>query len=64
MRPSRSKAEKGGYTWELGTIAFGDPLEAIGKKAKIRQKARETWKQNGSVKSSKSEYPGRMILQK
>lgn len=57
MRPSKSKAEKGGYTWELGTIAFGDPMDAIGKKAKVRKKARETWKKNGNKKnSSKSDY--------
>lgn len=51
------KSAAGAYGFDNGSVCFDDLFERIGKKAKIRQKARETWKQNGSVKkSSKSDY--------
>lgn len=60
--PSRSKrshykgAERGGFTFDMGTIAFGNPLDLVGKSAKARQKSRDTWKaQGGKKKVKKSE---------
>lgn len=43
----------GAYGFDNGMIAFGDPLELIGKKAANREKARETWK---AVVKRKKEY--------
>lgn len=59
IRISRKHAA-GVYGWELGSIAFGDPMENIGKKAKTREQARIRWKQQGnkkrSYKSSKADF--------
>lgn len=34
-------ADKGGFTWELGNLVFGNPLDQIGKAAKIRKASNE-----------------------
>lgn len=64
--PSRSKrshykgAERGGYTFDMGQIAFADPMLLIGKSAKARAKAKETWHDTGkktrAKKSERSDY--------
>jgi len=54
-RPSRTSGT-GTYGWELGNIAFGDPLEAIGKKAKIRADQREKWADGKPKRSSQSDF--------
>lgn len=36
-------ADKGGFTWELGAYAFGNPLEQVGKAIKKRRDAAERY---------------------
>lgn len=59
-RPQRKGAMSGGYNWELGDLAFGNPISLIGKSAKARAKARETWNDTGkkrrAKKSESSDY--------
>lgn len=43
----------GVYGWELGSIAFSDPLERIGKKAAQREKAVLKWKEQGQKRKEK-----------
>lgn len=49
-----------GYSWDNGAAAFSDPLELIGKKLRIRQKAAMRWKEQGQKRkekrSSKSDF--------
>lgn len=59
-RFQRKGAQSGGYNWELGDLAFGNPLDRIGNKAKLRLKSRVRWKEKGSKKrtdkSERSDY--------
>ena len=61
IRRLGAKPCPGSYGFDNGSIAFGDPLEAIGKKARVRQQARDRWKTQGAKsrkvkKSSKSDF--------
>lgn len=55
ISPKPQQKRTKGYSWELGNIAFGNPLDEIGKSAKIRKKLREHWakekKQTGGDKA-------------
>jgi hypothetical protein len=59
-RPHCKSADRGGFTWELGDLVFDDPMKLIGKSAKARAKARETWNDTGkktrAKKSESSDY--------
>lgn len=53
-------AERGGFTFDMGQIAFADPMLLVGKAAKARAKARETWndpnKKRRAKKSERDNY--------
>lgn len=51
--PGPKNTGSGAYGHDLGGIAFGDPMELIGKKAANREKARDAWK---AVVKRKKEY--------
>lgn len=60
IRRIAAASTSGSYGFDNGAIAFGDPLDSIGKKAKTREQARIRWKQQGnkkrSYKSSKADF--------
>lgn len=57
--PPQQKRAKG-FNFDFGSIAFSDPMLLIGKAAKARDKARETWNDTGkktrAKKSERSDY--------
>lgn len=57
IRRVGSISSAGAYGFDNGSIAFGDPMELLGKKARIRETARIRWKEQGSKrrKPKKSE---------
>jgi hypothetical protein len=53
-RTHYKSADRGGYNWDNGFAAFGDPLEMVGKASRARKKAAVTWrakKQTGGDKA-------------
>lgn len=42
--PGPKNSGSGAYSFDNGFIAFGNPMDLLGKKAANREKARETWK--------------------
>lgn len=55
-RPHCKSADRGGFTWELGDLVFGDPIANLGKGARSRAQSRARWKaQGGKKKVKKSE---------
>jgi len=55
-RVNRKGAVAGGYGFDNGIVAFGNPLEAIGKVAKIREKQREDFQADKAARNSTTDY--------
>lgn len=55
-RGHSKSADKGGYCWDNGFAAFGDPMERIGKVAKIRANQRDEFKAQKAARSSRNDF--------
>jgi hypothetical protein len=42
-RKHSKSADKGGYSWELGAYAFGNPMDQVGKAIKKRRETAEKY---------------------
>lgn len=60
IRSLGATSTPGQYGFDNGSVAFSDPMELLGKKAKAREQARIRWKTQGNKKrayrSSKSDF--------
>lgn len=57
LKRSHSKsADRGGYNWDLGCVVFQNPMDNIGKVAKIRANQREEFKAQKAARSARTDY--------
>jgi hypothetical protein len=51
-----NSADRGGYGFDNGLIAFGNPMDLIGKAAKQRKNQREDFQTNKEARNSNRDY--------